>query len=169
MWNAIPSGFLNIVLYSIPRNPNLIIEALVILQSQILEKTTGSQGGGADFMKQLMGPSADDKSTLQSRYCDVQLPEDCFRIFAVQELEKLHRSLDGIQDASRTHVPAKLGRNENPMPIGKFFDVDSRAILKRRQASTCRGGGRRVLQVEVVLRLVPSSCGWKDSTLVVGC
>ena len=114
MLNAIPSGFLNIVLYSIPRNPNLIIEALVILQSQILEKTTGSQGGGADFMKQLMGPSADDKSTLQSRYCDVQLPEDCFRIFAVQELEKLHRSLDGIHDASRTHVPAQRLAQREP-------------------------------------------------------
>ena len=102
---------------------------IVLDHPQILEKPTGSQGGGADFMKQLMGLSAEDKSTLQSRYSDVQLPEDCLRVFAAQELGKLHRGLDGIHDASRTHVPPKFGHNDPSLSGGGKYGPSAKSVI----------------------------------------
>ncbi|CAE7838977.1 Sprr1a [Symbiodinium sp. CCMP2592] len=94
-------------------------------------QNVGSQGGGPDFVKQLLGISRDDRATLQSRYADMQIPQDCLRIITVQDVDKVHPGLQAMHSATETHIPKEFCGDLHDMPIKEYFDVDRRAILKR--------------------------------------
>ena len=72
---------------------NLLQDGRPLIFDDLLanRQNVGSQGGGPDFVKQLLGISRDDRATLQSRYADMQIPQDCLRILTVQDVDKVHR------------------------------------------------------------------------------
>ena len=49
-----------------------------------------------DTLKHLLGLSPDLPATIKCRYNDVKVPAETFRIITVQDLAKLHHSLDDM-------------------------------------------------------------------------
>ena len=69
---------------------------LLLDELQISSSNIGAQGGGVDTLKHLLGLSPDLPATIKCRYNDVKVPAETFRIITVQDLAKLHHSLDDM-------------------------------------------------------------------------
>ena len=75
---------------------------LLLDELQISSSNIGAQGGGVDTLKHLLGLSPDLPATIKCRYNDVKVPAETFRIITVQDLAKLHHSLDDMAKISRS-------------------------------------------------------------------
>ena len=103
---------------------------LLLDELQISSSNIGAQGGGVDTLKHLLGLSPDLPATIKCRYNDVKVPAETFRIITVQDLAKLHHSLD---DMAKICPPDLMldGFEWRARPLDKVFDADTRAVLKR--------------------------------------
>ena len=103
---------------------------LLLDELQISSSNIGAQGGGVDTLKHLLGLSPDLPATIKCRYNDVKVPAETFRIITVQDLAKLHHSLD---DMAKLCPPDLMldGFEWRARPLEKVFDADTRAVLKR--------------------------------------
>ena len=80
--------------------------------------------------REAFAPSPDLPATIKCRYNDVKVPAETFRIITVQDLAKLHHSLD---DMAKICPPDLMldGFEWRARPLDKVFDADTRAVLKR--------------------------------------